>query len=152
MFPAARIGDPITHDMLVPSGVIGPSMAPPSGGPVLIEAMPAAHVTCTTVCSGAVSAGVAHPPVPGPQPPIVKGSLNVLIYNMPAARWAPSGDVSACGVFLGDPKLTATRTVLIGDVGAGSANAASPAAAFVNAAKSGAALVCKGPCKACGQI
>ena len=152
MFPAARIGDPITHDMLVPSGVIGPAMAPPSGGPVLIEFLPGAYVTCTTVCSGALSVGLAHPPIPGPQPPIVKGSFTVLIYNMPAARWAPSGDVSACGVFLGDPKLMATRTVLIGDVGAGSANAGSPAAAFAKAAKSGAALVCKGPCKACGQM
>jgi hypothetical protein len=26
MFPAARKGDPVTHDLLVPSGVIGPSI------------------------------------------------------------------------------------------------------------------------------
>ncbi len=63
--------------------------------------------------------GPMHPPIPGPQPPIVKGSMTVLIHNMPAARWVPSLDVSGCGVFLGDPKLAAVRTVLIGDVGMG---------------------------------
>ena len=29
MFPAARIGDPITHDMLIPCGVIGPGLPAP---------------------------------------------------------------------------------------------------------------------------
>lgn len=116
MFPAARITDPITHDLLVPSGVIGP---PPSGpcplGQVLIEHLPAAHVGCTAVCSGAISGGMAHPPPPPTPPtPILTGSSTVFIHGMPAARWAPSPDVSACGVFLGDPKLAATRTVLIG--------------------------------------
>lgn len=168
MFPAARIGDPITHDLLVPSGVIIPSMAPPTGGPVLIEGLPAAYVTCMTACTGVISLGIAHPPIPGPQPPIVKGSLTVQVYNLPAARWMPSGDVSACGVFLGDPKLAAMRTVLIGDVGtanpgspsvggqgataSGAANPVPPAQAFQNAAESGAPLVCKGPCEACGHI
>lgn len=125
MFPAARIGDPITHDMLVPSGVIGPQAPAPcplcASQPVMIEMLPAAHVLCTCICTGATSFGPAHPPIPGPQPPIIKGSMTVLIHNMPAARWAPSLDVGACGVFLGDPKLAATRTVLIGDVGAGGA-------------------------------
>lgn len=117
MFPAARKGDPITHDMLVPSGVIGP---PPTGvcpmGPVLIEALPAAHVGCIAVCSGATSGGPIHPPVPVPPfgTPIVKGSLTVLIHNMPAARWSPAPDLAGCGVFLGDPKLAAMRRVLIG--------------------------------------
>ncbi|HKX26980.1 MAG TPA: PAAR domain-containing protein [Blastocatellia bacterium] len=117
MFPAARIGDPITHDLLVPSGVIGPPMVPPTGGPVIIEGLPAAFVTCTVVCSGAISVGLAHPPpVPPPPvlPPIVKGSLTVLIYNRPAARWVMSGDLGVCGVQLGDPKLVPTRRVLIG--------------------------------------
>lgn len=150
MFPAARIGDPVTHDMLVPSGVIIPSLAPPTGGPVLIEGLPAAYVTCMTACTGVISVGIAHPPIPGPQPPIVKGSLTVHIYNLPAARWMPSLDVSACGVFLGDPKLAAMRTVLIGDVG--TANPGPASMAFHNAAASGAALVCKGPCEACGHI
>lgn len=119
-FPAARKGDPVTHDMVVPSGVIGPPITgpcPPPMGPVMIEGLPAAHVTCTVVCSGATSAGPVHPPPvpPAPPPPIVKGSLTVFIHGMPAARWAPSGDVGACGVLLGDPKLAAARTVFIGD-------------------------------------
>jgi hypothetical protein len=36
---------------------------------------------------------------------------------MPAARWLPSGDQGSCMVQLGDLKLVATRTVLIGDAG-----------------------------------
>ncbi len=112
MFPAARIGDPITHDMLVPSGAIGPSPAGPP--PVLIEGLPAATVGCLCNCTGAVTGGVAHPPPPGPPPPIVSGSATVLINFTPAARWAPAPDTGGCGVFLGDPKLAATRKVLIG--------------------------------------
>ncbi len=112
MFAAARIGDPITHDMLVPCGVIGPPLTQPPP-PVIIEGLPAAHVNCTVVCSGVISAGLVHPPSPVP-PPIVKGSTTVFINNMPAARWAPSGDVGACGVFLGDPKLLAMRRTFIG--------------------------------------
>jgi uncharacterized Zn-binding protein involved in type VI secretion len=128
MFPAARKGDPVTHDMLVPSGVIAPPITgpcPPPMYPVMIEGLPAAHVNCTVICSGATSAGPIHPPPPPgvPPPPIVKGSMTVLIHNMPAARWAPSGDLAVCGVFLGDPKLTPMRTVLIGDVGMGSPQA-----------------------------
>jgi uncharacterized Zn-binding protein involved in type VI secretion len=116
MFPAARKTDPITHDMVVPSGVIGP---PPSGpcpqGPVMIEYLPAAHVGCTVVCSGAISGGLAHPPAPPGTPVlIVTGSTTVFVHNMPAARWSPAPDTGACGVFLGDPKLAATRKVLIG--------------------------------------
>lgn len=153
MFPAARLTDPVTHDLLVPSGIIAPPLAPPMGGLVLIEGLPAAYVTCMTVCSGAITGGIAHPPIPSPQqPPIIKGSLTVHIYNLPAARWFPSGDLSACGVFLGDPKLAALRTTLIGDVGSGSANAGAPAMAFAKAAQSGTPLVCKGPCEACGQM
>lgn len=114
MFPAARKGDPITHDMLVPSGVIGPPISGPCPmGLVTIEFLPAAHVNCTVLCTGAITGGIAHPPPPVP-PPIVKGSMTVLIHSMPAARWVMSGDIGGCGVFLGDPKLVATRTVLIG--------------------------------------
>lgn len=118
MFSAARIGDPITHDMLVPSGVIGPQAPAPcpscASAPVIIEGLPAAHVMCTCVCTGAITGGIVHPPPPGPPPPIVKGSMTVMIHNMPAARWVPSMDMGACGVFLGDSKLAATRKVLIG--------------------------------------
>ncbi len=119
MFPAARQGDPITHDQTTPSGVIGPPVAPGAKGPVLIEGMPAAHVSCSVVCSGATSAGPAHAPPPAPSPPVVSGSASVLVHDMPAARWAPSPDTGACGVFLGDPRQSGTRTVFIGDGGAG---------------------------------
>ena len=114
MFPAARIGDPITHDMLVPCGIIGPPITGPPPQPVLIENMPAAHVLCQCMCTGVISAGLVHPPPPGPPPPITKGSGTVMINFMPAARWSPALDMGACGVFLGMPPLAATRTVLIG--------------------------------------
>jgi uncharacterized Zn-binding protein involved in type VI secretion len=116
MFPAARIGDPITHDSIAPAGVIGPPLVPPSKGLVMIEGQPAAYVTCTVMCSGATSAGPAHPPPPpgAPPAPIIVGAATVLINGFPAARWLPSGDTAACGALLGDPKLTAARTVLIG--------------------------------------
>jgi len=114
MFPAARIGDPITHDLLVPCGMIAPPVSGPSPQLVLIEYMPAAYVTCQCVCTGAISGGIVHPPLPGPQPPIVMGSTTVMICGFPAARWSPALDMGACGVFLGDPKLAALRTVLIG--------------------------------------
>ncbi len=69
-------------------------------------------------CTGVLSVGIVHPPQAGPPPaippsvPIVKGSATVLIGGMPAARWI--ADMAGCGVFLGDSKLAATRTVLIG--------------------------------------
>jgi len=114
MFPAARLTDPITHDMMVPCGIIGPPVTGPPPNPVMIEYLPAAYVTCTVTCSGVISGGIVHPPPPGPPLPITMGSMTVLINNMPAARWAPAPDFGACGVFLGDPKLAATRTVFIG--------------------------------------
>jgi uncharacterized Zn-binding protein involved in type VI secretion len=122
MFPAARIGDTATHDSVTPTGLIAPPVVPPppTAGKVFIEGMPAAYVTCTVVCSGATSVGMAHPP-PGvgvPPVPIVLGTPTVFINGKPAARWMVSGDATACGAFLGDPKLTATRTVRIG-MGAG---------------------------------
>jgi hypothetical protein len=63
-FAAARIGDPVTRDLTVPSGLISPLVAPlpPTAGVVMIEGMPAAYVTCTVVCTGATSARLAHPP------------------------------------------------------------------------------------------
>ena len=115
MFPAARKADPITHDLIAPSGVIGPPITGPcSNGSVLIEFLPAAHVTCTVVCTGATSAGPAHPPPPGPPPPILLGSATVHIHSQFASRWAPSGDAGGCGVFLGNPALAGTRSTLIG--------------------------------------
>lgn len=110
MFAAARIGDPITHDLLVPSGAITVPAGPPT---TIIEGLPAAHVGCMVACTGAISGWIAHPPLPAPVP-IVKGSMTVLINGMPAARWVPSGDMTACGSFLGMTALIATRTTLIG--------------------------------------
>jgi len=114
MFPAARIGDPITHDSVAPCGVIGPPLTPPAGA-VTIEFLPAAYVTCAVVCTGVISGGIAHPPPPPTPPvPIAKGSATVQINFLPAARWAPAPDVGGCGVFLGMPTLAATRKVLVG--------------------------------------
>jgi hypothetical protein len=114
MFPAARIGDPITHDLAAPCGLIAPPQAGMPPSLTMIEYLPAAFVTCSAACTGVITGGIAHPPIPGPQPPIVKGSATVQINFMPAARWAPSGDLAACGVFLGMPPLAAARTVRIG--------------------------------------
>lgn len=118
--PAARKGDPVTHDMVVPAGVIGPPVTGPCPmAPVIIEFLPAAHVMCNAICSGATSGGPVHPPMgtppATPPDPIVTGSMTVFIHGMPAARWAPSGDVTVCGAFLGLPALAAERTVIIGD-------------------------------------
>jgi uncharacterized Zn-binding protein involved in type VI secretion len=120
MYPVAREGDPVTHDLQVPAGPIGPPIAGPCPiGLVIIEGLPAAHVGCTVICSGATGLGPAHPPPPPGSPPplIVKGALHVFIHGMPAARWLASGDQGACTVQLGDPKLIAVRTVFIGDIG-----------------------------------
>lgn len=110
---AARILDPITHDMLVPSGVITPM---PNPSMVIIEGMPAARVGDIAVCSGVITGGIVHPPIPAPPfgTPIVMGCMTVICDGRPLARWAPSMDAAACGVFLGDPKLAATRKVLVG--------------------------------------
>jgi len=115
VFPAARWGDPITHDMNVPCGVIAPPVSGPApGGMVMIEKMPAAYVTSSVACTGVISAGLIHPPPPGPPLPILKGSTSVFVNKLPAARWSPSGDLGACGVFLGLPALAGTRRVFIG--------------------------------------
>jgi uncharacterized Zn-binding protein involved in type VI secretion len=79
---AARIGDPTNHPGLI-------------GGPgvplVLIGGQPAAVQGTPHAC--------AMPPLAGPHPPsaIVKGSLTVLIGNLPAAR---VGDLCGCGAVI----------------------------------------------------
>lgn len=110
---AARITDPITHDSQVPSGVIAPM---PSPSMVLIEGLPAARVGDIAVCTGMTALGPMHPPIPAPPfgTPITLGSATVMCDFRPLARWIPSMDVAGCGVFLGDPKLAATRKVLVG--------------------------------------
>jgi hypothetical protein len=94
--------------------------------------MPAARVGDICTCAG-------------PPDSIVKGAFTVLIGGQPAARM---GDQTAHGgvIVVGFP------TVMIGDSGSGGASPGTPTSAFNNAAESGAALVCKGPCAACGQI
>ena len=130
MPPAARISD--MHVCPMVTGIV-----PHVGGPVakgeptvMIGFMPAARQTDTCVCVG-------------PPDMIAKGSLTVKIGYLPAARM---GDLTVHGgsIVVGFP------TVMIGDVGMGAAGAA--AGAFAAAAQSGAGMVCKGPCAACGQL
>jgi len=115
IFPAARKMDTSTHDTFTPAGVIGPPVSGPcpAVGLVMIEGQPAAHVGCAVACTGALAAGVAHPP-PAVPPLILVGSATVLIHGNPAARWAPAPDLTACGSFLGNQALAGSRTVLIG--------------------------------------
>src|SRR5262245_44918750 len=116
MFPAARQTENSTHDGLTPSGVIGPPAAPCPFGEVFIEAAPAAHVGCQVFCTGLTGAGLIHPPPPVP-PVIVTGAATILIHGLPAARWFPSGDIVACGAFLGPAPMA--RTVFMGGPGVG---------------------------------
>jgi uncharacterized Zn-binding protein involved in type VI secretion len=145
MPPAARITD--MHVCPMVTGIVphvGGPILPPGCPTVLIGFLPAARVSDMATCVG-------------PPDVIVKGSLTVLIGSMPAAR---IGDITAHGgnIVLGE------MTVMIGDSGhggggggggsvaAGGGPVAAPAAAFTNAARSGSALVCKGPCPACGHL
>lgn len=116
MFPPARIGDPITHDKLVPSGIVGPPL-PGTVPTVMIEGMPAACVGDFVTCTGMTSAGPMHPPQAGPPPaippsmPIIAGSTKTMIKGRPLARWV--SDTGACSAFLGDEKLLATRKAFV---------------------------------------
>ena len=118
---------------------VGGPVLPPGAPTVLIGMMPAARVGDMAVCVG-------------PPNVIAKGSPTMLIGNMMAARL---GDSTAHGgiIVMGCP------TVIIGDSGSrgggsggGGASPAPAKAAFKQAAASGAALVCKGPCPACGLM
>lgn len=116
MYPLARFGDPLTHDKVVSSGVIGPPVGPPAK--VLIEGLPAACMGDLATCSGLTQVGPAHPPQAGPAPavppstPILTGSPFVVIGGRPAARW--TADATGCGVVLGDEKLLPLRKVFCG--------------------------------------
>jgi uncharacterized Zn-binding protein involved in type VI secretion len=133
MPPAARITDMHVCPMvtgLVPH--VGGPILPPCAPTVLIGFLPAARVTDQCLCVG-------------PPDIIVKGSPTVLINNLLAAR---IGDNTAHGgvIVMGCP------TVIIGEQGAGApVNVSAISGAFRNAAGAGTALVCKGPCEACGQ-
>src|SRR3954468_8066286 len=148
MPPAARVSDPHLCPLFDgPKPHVGGPILPPGCPTVLIGNLFAARVGDMATCASA-------PDV------IALGSMTVLIGSQPAARM---GDLTAHGgsIFLGFP------TVIIGDVGMGSpgggggasagaaaaaASAAPAVAAFGSAAATGAALVCKGPCPACGHM
>ncbi len=91
---------------------------------------------------------------PWPIPPhgpgvVIDGSPTVSIENMPACRM---GDTILEAI--GPPNKIAMGcpTVMIGNSGSGGGGGGgAAAAAFQNAAATGAALVCKGNCAACGQ-
>jgi uncharacterized Zn-binding protein involved in type VI secretion len=139
----------------------------PAGCPtVLIGMLPAARVSDMAVCVG-------------PPDVIIKGSMTVLIGSMPAARM---GDNTAHGgvIVAGEPTVMIGDSGSAGGGGGsgpasgsssrGARTEAGPgpgmsedlaqaftvagpaAAAFSAAAQSGAALVCKGPCAACGHL
>lgn len=113
-FPAAREGDPITHDKAVPAGAIGAPAASVKG-PVLIEGPAGVSVSAPLVCSGDLAAGKQHESLPGQ---IKSGSGTVLLHGQPLARWFSSGDAGTCGVVFGSPD-TAGRTVHVGGPSAG---------------------------------
>lgn len=105
MPPAARVGDmhmcPMVTPGIPPIPHVGGPVLPPGGITVLIGGQPAARVGDMAVCVG-------------PPDVIAMGSTTVLIGGQPAARM---GDPTAHGgmIAIGFP------TVMIGDVGQGSA-------------------------------
>src|SRR6476620_8952497 len=126
MPPAARAGD--MHVCPMVTGVVphvGGPILPPGCPTVLIGGLPAARVGDMATCVG-------------PPDVIAKGSPTVLIGGMMAARM---GDITAHGgsIVVGFP------TVMIGEMGA----ASDASVTYSNAAKSGAALIQRGPCTNC---
>ena len=92
--------------------------------------------------------GAAVKPIEAAFPGVViDGSPTVIINNLQACRM---GDTILEAV--GPPNKIAggCPTVFIGN--SGSANGGPARQAFAEAAESGMALVCKGPCEACGQL
>jgi uncharacterized Zn-binding protein involved in type VI secretion len=130
------------------------------GGPAARAAAEATKAALLASMGSAISAAAAggtdihtcasFPLLPGHGPGVViTGSPTVMINNMPACRL---GDTILEAI--GPPNLVAMgcMTVLIGDMGSGSPVNVSPmSGAFRNAAAAGTALVCKGPCEACGH-
>ena len=131
------------------------------GGPAARAAAETAKATAAAAMSSAITAAAGGGAslhmctTPWPVPPhgpgvVIDGSPTVLIENMPACRL---GDTIVEAI--GPPNKIAMGcpTVIIGDTGSGStANPSPMEAAFKNAAASGTALVCKGPCEACGHV
>ena len=130
------------------------------GGPAARAAAEAAKGAAAAAMGAAITAAAAGGTsihaclTPWPIPPhgpgvVIDGSPTVTIEYMPACRL---GDTILEAI--GPPnKITmGCMTVIIGNQGSGSSvNVAPIASAFRNAAASGTALVCKGPCEACGH-
>ncbi len=138
-FPAARLGDQTVH-----GGTIGP-VTTGVAARVMIGNKPAACMGDMQIC----------PMFDGPKPHvggmILMGSPTVFIGGKMAAR---VNDPHECK---GPPGTIAVGefTVLIGNAGGGGAGAGAPgtpAASMKAAAENGSALVCKGPCEACGAL
>ena len=110
MPPAARVSDMHVCPQIEPGPVphVGGPILPPGVPTVLINFLPAAHVTSMATCVG-------------PPDTIIKGSAGVMIGGLPAARM---GDTTAHGgaIVLGSPD------VIIGEVGAPSPGGAGVAA------------------------
>jgi uncharacterized Zn-binding protein involved in type VI secretion len=168
MPPAARVGDPHVCPMV--TGIVphvGGPILPPGCLTVLIGFMPAARVTDMAVCVG-------------PPDVIVKGSMGVLIGFMPAARLGDL-TAHGGTIVMGFPTVMIGETGSPGGGGGGGAGLGGSSSsaprhiagpgpgmhedmatqftlagpvgnAFTAAAKSGAPLVCKGPCEACGHL
>ena len=113
-FPSSRVTDPVSHDQEKPSGTV--VKPPPSKKPVIIEKKLAAPVTSEVACSGKQKVGIAHPPPPAgvPGPVIIVGAGTVIINDLPASRWSPSGDLVSCSALLGTPDPGTPRTVFMG--------------------------------------
>src|SRR5215831_1850283 len=171
MPPAARLFDMHTCPMVTPGlppvPHVGGPILPPCEPTVLIGNMPAARVGDMAMCVG-------------PPDTIVLGSFTVLIGSMPAARMGDltaHGGTIVLGfptVMIGDSGQ-GSADVGAGGPGATETSDAPPLAHFVGpsmntdlasafvlvgpvvnaftaAAKSAAALVCRGPCEACGKV
>jgi len=99
MPPAARVSDMHTCPMATPAVPpiphVGGPILPPCSTDVMIAFLPAARVSDKALCP------------PAPPDIIVKGSMTVMINNLPAARM---GDLTAHGgvIVMGEP------TVMIG--------------------------------------
>lgn len=130
------------------------------GGPAARAAAEAAKGAAVAAMGSAISAAAAGgtsihscttpwPAVPHGPGVVITGSATVMIENMPACR---VGDIILEAIGPPNAITMGCPTVIIGDMGSGTAFNVSPiAAAFRNAAQSGMALVCKGPCEACGH-
>jgi uncharacterized Zn-binding protein involved in type VI secretion len=128
--PAARVTDMHTCPMMDgPKPHVGGPILPAGCPTVLIGNLPSARVTDMATCASAPDT-------------IVQGAFTVLIDNLPAARM---GDTTAHGGVIS----AGFMTVMIGD---GGSPGVPPAMAFKQAARTAAALVCKGPCDACGKL